>query len=374
MPRIFNDFVIVADQSGSSTPSNDVIHFVYQSSSYNDILTSGSLAKIQLNTLEATDKGARGELLFIISDNDLTGSGEPVMRLFHTGSTNEPRVGIGFNVGEPITKALEIKSKKDSAEGTDLILEGSRITQGAEVGDEAGKISFIINSGSYDSKFTSGSIASIKGVVKGVSDVGAQGRIVMAVGKSNTEEPTNVWGLGYQDGTTGGELPNSLGIAMVLSGSVQLVDFSPGLESSYSLLDSDNTPTFVVKNVNGTQGVASLYLTGSITGSNITTDTIFNVETTLATDDITNIDTFATATYKGAIYDYILYDAGVGARTGQFMVIQDNSVIEFTDTSTPTIGPEDSIPSITADIDGALVRVRITNGNGYTFKAFTKKL
>lgn len=56
------------------------------------------------------------------------------------------------------------------------------------------------------------------------------------------------------------------------------------------------------------------------------------------------------------------------------MVIQDNSNIEFTDTSTPTLGSESSIPSITADISGDNVRVRVTNGNGYTFKAFTKKL
>ena len=106
----------------------------------------------------------------------------------------------------------------------------------------------------------------------------------------------------------------------------------------------------------------------------IKTNTISTIETTLGSDSATNVDTFATATYKGATYDYILYDASVGARTGHFMVIQDNSNIEFTDTSTPTLGSESSIPSITADISGDNVRVRVTNGNGYTFKAFTKKL
>ena len=373
MPVNYNSLNIVSGRSGSDAVSN-ALTFYYQSSSFTSI-SSGAIATFQTTVLESSPSGVSGQLDILLStSSSLQSRGSSIMRFSYSGSNNEPRVGIGFEDNEVVEKAFEIKSKKNSAEGTDLVLEGSRITKGAEIGDEAGKISFIINSGSYDNKFTSGSIASIKGIVKGVSEIGSQGRIVMAVGKSNTEEPTNVWGLGYQDGTTGGELPNSLGIAMVLSGSIQLVDFTPGLESSYSLLDSDNTPTFVVKNVNGTQGVASLYLTGSITGSNITTDTIFNVETTLATDDITNIDTFATATYKGAIYDYILYDAGVGARTGQFMVIQDNSVIEFTDTSTPTIGSESSIPSITADIDGAFVRVRVTNGNGYTFKAFTKKL
>ncbi len=373
MPVNYNSINIVSGRSGSDAVSN-ALTFYYQSSSFASV-SSGAIATFQTTVLDSSPSGASGQLDIILStSSSLQSRGSSIMRFSYSGSNNEPRVGIGFEDNEVVEKAFEIKSKKDSAEGTDLVLEGSRITTGASIGDEAGKINFVINSGSYESKFTSGSIAHIKAVVKDVSAFGSQGRIVMSVGKAGIEEPTNFWSLGYGDGTTGGKLPNNLGTAMILSGSVQLVDFTSGLESSYSLLDSDNIPTFVVKNVNGTQGVASLYLTGSITGSNITTDTIFNVETTLATDGITNVDTFSTAAYKGAIYDYILYDAGVGARTGQFMVIQDNSVIEFTDTSTPTIGSESNIPSITADIDGSNVRVRITNGNGYTFKAFTKKL
>ena len=115
-------------------------------------------------------------------------------------------------------------------------------------------------------------------------------------------------------------------------------------------------------------------ITGSLrVTSNITTDTLSNVETTLTDDAITNVDTFATATYRGAIYDYVLYDNTVGARAGQFMVVHDGGSITFTDTSTKHL-TDSTVPSITADINGANVRVRVTNGNGYTFKALVKKL
>ena len=120
--------------------------------------------------------------------------------------------------------------------------------------------------------------------------------------------------------------------------------------------------------------------TGSaiITGSlevigDITTNTLFNVLTTLASDSATNVDTFATATYTGAIYDYTLVDTTVGARAGQFMVAQDNGSITFTDTSTKHLF-DPTIPEITAQINGANVEVQVTNGNGYTFKSFVKRL
>ena len=86
------------------------------------------------------------------------------------------------------------------------------------------------------------------------------------------------------------------------------------------------------------------------------------------------VDTFKTANYNGAVYDYILLDTTVGARTGQFMVIQDNGSIEFTDTSTPSLHSDATEPSISAQINGDDVEVQVTSGDGYTFKAFVKKL
>ena len=118
----------------------------------------------------------------------------------------------------------------------------------------------------------------------------------------------------------------------------------------------------------------SLEVTGSaIVTGDITTNTLSNISTTLASDSATNVDTFATATYTGAIYDYTLVDTTVGARAGQFMVAQDNGSITFTDTSTKHLF-DPTIPEITAQINGSNVEVQVTNGNGYTFKSFTKKL
>ena len=105
----------------------------------------------------------------------------------------------------------------------------------------------------------------------------------------------------------------------------------------------------------------------------IETNTVSTVTTVIGSDAATNVDTFATSTYNGAIYDYVLKDSTVGARAGQFMVAHDDGNVTFTDTSTRHLS-DSTIPEITADISGADVRVRVTNGNGYTFKAFTKKL
>jgi hypothetical protein len=119
---------------------------------------------------------------------------------------------------------------------------------------------------------------------------------------------------------------------------------------------------------------ASFAITGSdVTFEEITTDTISTITTVIGSDAATNVDTFATSTYNGAIYDYILKDSTVGARAGQFMVAHDDGDVTFTDTSTRHLS-DSTIPEITADISGADVRVRVTNGNEYTFKSFVKKL
>ena len=122
------------------------------------------------------------------------------------------------------------------------------------------------------------------------------------------------------------------------------------------------------------QFTGSINVTGSITTiEEITSNTFETISTTLASDSATNVDTFDSSSYNGAIYDYILKDTGVGARAGQFMVAHDGGSVTFTDTSTKHL-TDSTIPEITADINNADVRVRITNGNGYTFKSFVKKL
>jgi len=126
--------------------------------------------------------------------------------------------------------------------------------------------------------------------------------------------------------------------------------------------------------VNGEASSSTFLVGGDITSSgDIVTNTISTINSTINSDTTTTVDTFDTSAYDGAIYDYTLKDTNVGARTGQFMVSHDNSIITFTDTSTKHL-TDTVIPEITADINSGNVRIRVTSGSGYTFKSFTKKL
>lgn len=121
---------------------------------------------------------------------------------------------------------------------------------------------------------------------------------------------------------------------------------------------------------------------GNFAGTNFEADSIIenadaSIEyiTFLVNNDAARVvDSFSTSSFNGAIYDYVLIDTGVGCRTGQFLVTQDNSNINFTDTSTKAIGGDLSIPSINAVINEGSIDVQIINGSGYTFKSITKKL
>ncbi len=121
---------------------------------------------------------------------------------------------------------------------------------------------------------------------------------------------------------------------------------------------------------------------GEFTGTNFEPDSIIenasaNVEyiTFHVNNDAARVaDSFNTSSFNGAVYDYVLLNAGVGCRTGQFLVTQDNNNIDFTDTSTKAIGGDSTVPSISASFNNGNVDVSVVNGAGYTFKSITKKL
>jgi hypothetical protein len=121
---------------------------------------------------------------------------------------------------------------------------------------------------------------------------------------------------------------------------------------------------------------------GNFGGTNFEADSIIasssaNIEyisTFINNDAARVVDSFNTSSYNGAIYDYVLRDAGVGCRTGQLLITQDNNNIDFTDISTKAIGGDSSIPSINAIINGGDIDVQVISGSGYTFKSLTKKL
>ena len=121
---------------------------------------------------------------------------------------------------------------------------------------------------------------------------------------------------------------------------------------------------------------------GEFTGTNFEPDSIIenssaNITyiTSLVNNDAARVvDSFDASSFNGAIYDYVLIDVGVGCRTGQFLVTQDNSLIDFTDISTKDVGNDAIKPSISAALVSTNVEISVTNGAGYTFKAMAKKL
>ena len=56
------------------------------------------------------------------------------------------------------------------------------------------------------------------------------------------------------------------------------------------------------------------------------------------------------------------------------MTLSGSGGVTFTDVSAPSIGGDTAEPSLSASFSGGTISVRITNGNGYTFKAIRRLL
>ena len=81
-----------------------------------------------------------------------------------SSSNDEPRIGFGFEPTQKFNNTFEINSSKDSEFGTEISLKSSRTTSGGEVGDYAGKLNFVINSGSYNKVDISGEETNLRWV------------------------------------------------------------------------------------------------------------------------------------------------------------------------------------------------------------------
>lgn len=130
--------------------------------------------------------------------------------------------------------------------------------------------------------------------------------------------------------------------------------------------DIDNIRTYITASQETTE--IDFYISGSTN-----TGSIEYLVESINTDSSTQLDSFATASASSFIYDYSLYSTSSGARAGQFMIATWDGNITFTDTSTKHLN-DSSIPSLDAVISGDEVRVRISSGSGYRFKALLKKL
>lgn len=171
------------------------INFIYADPRYTSSYYSGSIVSIEPVISKVEAGGAAGYLTFKlpdIADANNTSRKEAVRMLISGG---ESRVGIGFDteIGDEPKFPLDIKSIKDTGEGTKFVLRHARPTKGAETGDTAGKILFTIDSGSFGDLESSGSAGSIESDILEADATGVTGDIIVKTSYVKNEAPTEVF-------------------------------------------------------------------------------------------------------------------------------------------------------------------------------------
>lgn len=187
---------------------------------------SGSLVSTAYITVVGKDLGEiKGDfnddrLRITLTSQSFGGSGD-VNVLTMSASADIPRVGIGTSI--PRT-ALDIEEIEDSATGTRLLLKSARTNLGAQVGDSAGNIIFAIDSSSFNDIFSTGSIAEISTIVKGVqtgdNTDNMSGNLVFKSSPTNIETLNKIVEIGFDDRPdiiTPGEDPSGV---LILSGAL----------------------------------------------------------------------------------------------------------------------------------------------------------
>jgi len=168
-----------------------------------NIISSGSL-NLYANAVDfisqsgfTTEVTSQGKLIFKersygLGDLDI---------LQISSSNREPRVGIGFSKSDNFSKTFDLLTAKDDTTGTEILLRSSRTTTGAETGDEAGKITFAINSASFKSIDDSGSVANIVAKVTDVTSQGVIGKLIFNTSNAKGEAPYETLVLSYGQST-----------------------------------------------------------------------------------------------------------------------------------------------------------------------------
>lgn len=201
MPTFGNISSIIASSGSIPTSSFAILPFFVADPSYGLGSTSSIAASINATIITQSSQGVASEITINIpSPETLNTAGVPILRLSSTGSNNEPRVGIGFDGNERPIKAFDIKSKTDSSIGTEILIRSSRTTTGAQVGDEAGVINFVIDTGSFIDITTTGSIARIKTKVDEISSSGVGGRLQFGLTR-NIDTEIDIMEMSYGDST-----------------------------------------------------------------------------------------------------------------------------------------------------------------------------
>jgi len=219
---VFNNLGLTIASSGSEiTASFPVLDVYFNSPSYGAFNPAATIGSIQAQVINYNNSGSAGEILFNVTSLENSGSsGVPVLVIAATGSNNEPRVGVGFTGSERPIKAFDVKSKTDTAEGTEFLIRSSRLTEGAQIGDLGGSIRFVIDSSSFGDITSSGSVAEIDSIVTDVTPEGVRGDLSLKIGIQKEGNPTEVIRFRNNDGAPLATLTGSL----VTSGYIRSAD------------------------------------------------------------------------------------------------------------------------------------------------------
>ena len=406
------------------------IQFIIDSGSYNDLSISGSVASITTEVLSVTNEGAAGNLLLKVATSEKTAP-EEVFKLSARYDidghelTGKLQISNKLTVNNDISASGAVTASSAKFGNTSVYIDGNggHITASGNI-SASGYI--IANNGSFSGDLTvQGDIIAqnyiVSSSVTHMTQSFSSGSTIFGdtpndthqftgslyiTGAVNIGSPHNDNYINFESNAanylgTQVRINNyNTGISLTGNDEVHLVGNNIGVlgikgvgtpqvrlkSNAIFGFTSANTNSAIGVNFNrldsstirlGTGGAANtngnLSLTNITASGDIVTNTISTISTTLASDSATNVDTFNTSSYTGAIYDYILIDTTVGARAGQFMIAQDNGSVTFTDNSTRHLFDGTS-PEISGQVNGANIEVQVTNGNGYTFKSFVKKL
>jgi len=198
---------------------------------FNIISSSGNLestASLDITssikfTLGAT--GSEGTQFQILIPSGSTGENVDTTALFITSSGKNPLIGIGTS--NPI-RAFDVQETQDDSSGAQFLIRSARTAiKGADPGDAAGTINFIINSSSFSNIEESGSLARITTEVLTESDEGIIGKLIFQTAANEKLAPTTVMQL--FNGQGGSSITSSLDVSSFLSADkIAVGTFSPG--------------------------------------------------------------------------------------------------------------------------------------------------
>ena len=162
---------------------------------------------------------------------------------------------IGLGTTDP-KQPFDVRTTKNTADGTKLILRSGRGNNAVQTGDSSGEIDFVIESGSFDDIETSGSLAKIRADVETIGVDGATGRVVLAVAKDTTNPAIDIIDWRYNG-------VSDSGFFQEMSASILIKDFSNSIRSKLEFQKSSNSFPYMSLQTGSMYGVGDINMDGT---------------------------------------------------------------------------------------------------------------